>query len=532
MSLDSLVTAAAGNDLKFVFVGGKGGVGKTTSSSAIATLLASLCHKRVLLISTDPAHSLGDAWRAEFSTQPMKMNIGFGGGGTLDIMEVDPQESMQGELNEWAHVSHEVFGQNDKKNEWESKITQFQEWLSGIPGIDEATALSSAIQHIESGAYDIIVFDTAPTGHTLKLLALPEILEHGLNKLQSWQTTFWGYWEMLKGQQNRVALKEQVQNKLMHYKRDIQKVACMLQDQQRTRFVVVCIAEFLSVSETQRLLQELQKYQVVASHIVVNQLVVNDALSHSELAELESLAEVGTLHLSQTLLQKTVHACRLATARKSIQQRYLSELKGYPETKHIVDGICEVPLLPEEVTGSEAIQRFSKLLIHKSQVATTPLAASAAAAGKLYEDNLSKKNATFSPGDTVQITGLRKAPQFNNLEGKVSSRKNDGTGRYSITVKYNGVDNILDLQPKNIELVQKSEKKAKTSTHNDDSQSSNPIMDKAKALLEDPEIKAVVDQNPKFKDAVQQCLTNPINVMQYLMDPEMAPLISKVMAKM
>merc|ERR1719335_792864 len=79
------------------------------------------------------------------------------------------------------------------------KIHSFQEWLSGIPGIDEATALSSAIEHIESGRYDMIVFDTAPTGHTLKLLELPKILQVGLDKLESWQATLWGYWEMIRG---------------------------------------------------------------------------------------------------------------------------------------------------------------------------------------------------------------------------------------------------------------------------------------------------------------------------------------------
>merc|ERR1719502_931746 len=79
------------------------------------------------------------------------------------------------------------------------KVTEFQEWLSGIPGIDEATALTSTIEHIESGRYDTIVFDTAPTGHTLKLLELPKILQMGLDKLEGWQATLWGYWEMIRG---------------------------------------------------------------------------------------------------------------------------------------------------------------------------------------------------------------------------------------------------------------------------------------------------------------------------------------------
>ena len=72
-----------GDDLKFVFVGGKGGVGKTTSSSAIATLLAGRCNQRVLLVSTDPAHSLSDAFRREFSNEPTSPGVA-----NLDVMEV------------------------------------------------------------------------------------------------------------------------------------------------------------------------------------------------------------------------------------------------------------------------------------------------------------------------------------------------------------------------------------------------------------------------------------------------------------
>ena len=77
-------------DLKFVFVGGKGGVGKTTSSSGIATRLAQ-GGKRVLLVSTDPAHSLSDAFRMEVNNEPTKV-----GDNTLWVMEVDPSEFASG----------------------------------------------------------------------------------------------------------------------------------------------------------------------------------------------------------------------------------------------------------------------------------------------------------------------------------------------------------------------------------------------------------------------------------------------------
>ena len=75
-------------------------------------------------------------------------------------MEVDPKETMDGELQSWIEYSRDLLGEDESSDDMMKKINSFQDWLTGIPGIDEATALSSAIRHIESGEYDIIVFDT------------------------------------------------------------------------------------------------------------------------------------------------------------------------------------------------------------------------------------------------------------------------------------------------------------------------------------------------------------------------------------
>eukprot|EP00986_Skeletonema_menzelii_P001675 scaffold460_cov81-Skeletonema_menzelii.AAC.15 len=554
MSLDSLLTCATSTDLKFIFVGGKGGVGKTTSSSAIATLLAKYCNKRVLLVSTDPAHSLSDAFRCEFTNDPKCPGVD-----NLHVMEVDPSDTMEAELKKWADLAKDMHNQDsdnggDANDEMVTKIKQFQEWLSGVPGIDEATALSSAIQHIESDNYDMIVFDTAPTGHTLKLLGMPEILEAGIEKLQSWQSTLWGYLDVIKGMGSSASLKrmnakETVANMLEQYKRRIQKVALMLQDQHRTRFVVVCIAEYLSVSETQRLLRELKKNNVRASHIVVNQLVVDNALTKEELAELEGLAEVGTLHLGQQLLNKTVHACRLTTARKSIQEKYLGQLKSFPETQDILEGICELPLLAEEVTGNDALLRFAGFMVRNPPTTEGGGKPSLSNGPKpLYDDQLESlsKGATTdassswtpSKGDEVKIIDLVKSAQYNGIEGTVISPIDPETNRCGIRIIYEGKTKTLALQQKNLVFLHqaKKAKKAEVLTGGDVFTPSMveqpPAVNKAKALLDDPEIKAMIEGNPKFKDAVEDVLSNPMNVMKYFSDPEMSPLISKAMSKL
>lgn len=553
MSLDSLLTAATSTDLKFIFVGGKGGVGKTTSSSAIATLLAKYCNKRVLLVSTDPAHSLSDAFRCDFTNDPKCPGVE-----NLHVMEVDPSDTMEAELKKWMELAKDMHYQDsdngdDANDEMVTKIKQFQEWLSGVPGIDEATALSSAIQHIESDNYDMIVFDTAPTGHTLKLLGMPEILEAGIEKLQSWQSTLWSYWDVIKGMGSsasvkRMNAKETVGNMLEQYKRRIQKVALMLQDQHRTRFIVVCIAEYLSVSETQRLLRELKKNNVRASHIVVNQLVVDNALTKEELAELEGLAEVGNLHLSQQLLNKTVHACRLTTARKSIQEKYLGQLKSFPETQDILEGICELPLLAEEVTGNDALLRFAGYMVRNPPTPDSLGKSLSAGPKSLYDDQLEslsggaaiEDSSTWTPskGDEVKIIDLIKSAQYNGIDGVVISPLDPETNRCGIRIIYEGKTKTLALQQKNLVFLHqaKKAKKAKALTKGDvftpTMAEQQPVVNKAKALLDDPEIKAMIEGSPKFKDAVEDVLNNPMNVMKYLSDPEMSPLISKAMSKL
>eukprot|EP00940_MAST-03C_sp_MAST-3C-sp2_P002729 g2729.t1 len=178
MSIRSLIDPK-GNDIQFVFVGGKGGVGKTTCSCAIATQFAKARpDQKVLLISTDPAHNLSDAFGQTFGGKPTKVN----GVSTMNLfaMETDPSHVVETEIKDTARgVAGEM-------------VKDFQSWIANVPGIDEAMALSTVLGHVQSGDFDLIVFDTAPTGHTLRLLQLPAVLQIGIDKLTSWKAKLSG----------------------------------------------------------------------------------------------------------------------------------------------------------------------------------------------------------------------------------------------------------------------------------------------------------------------------------------------------
>ena len=440
MSLAGLIE---NRDLSFVFIGGKGGVGKTTSSSALACQLA--FDRKVLLISTDPAHSLSDAFRQTFSGEPQAIP----GVPNLEVMEVNPERYLREEVETWTQLALEA-GLVDNCDVV-SKIRDFQSWLLGIPGVDEATALSSVIELIEGGKYDVIVFDTAPTGHTLKLLQLPEVMQAGLERLESWQTTLWNYWEVLKagGKHNPASLKKKVTQRIRDYKHGIEKVGNMLKDAKRTAFVVVCIAEYLSISETQRLLQELKKHKVNATHIIVNQLFLQEPMGDT--GQLKEL--LGGV---PDLLRKVENSLSLTSARHGIQQKYFAELRNFPETRNLE--IVQVPLLPKEITGPEALLDLSAFFVpanYRSSAKARPTLLTnrqVASPRQLYERSASSSGVAFDEGDSVTITGLHKSPQYNGVLAVVVKVTEDGR----VAVRVAGADGktkVLSLKADNLKTV-------------------------------------------------------------------------------
>ena len=159
----------------FVFFGGKGGVGKTTVSCAYASRCAN-AGVRTLVVSTDPAHSVSDVFDQQFGDDPEPV-AGIDG---LDAMEIDPEDEMQRHLQEIrSGLSEQV------SVAMVSEINRQLEMSHGTPGAYEAALFDAfvGVMRNESEPYDRVVFDTAPTGSTLRLLGLPEFLGDWIDRL-------------------------------------------------------------------------------------------------------------------------------------------------------------------------------------------------------------------------------------------------------------------------------------------------------------------------------------------------------------
>ena len=245
---------------KYIYVGGKGGVGKTTTSSSLGVTLTKY-RKSVLIISTDPAHNLGDSFDQKFTSKPTKVN----GIDNLYCMEIDPTNYLSNiPLEQLVGVEN---------NEYTKSV--LQEITSSFPGIDEATSLGEVMKLIRSFDYETIIFDTAPTGHTLRLLNLPNIIEKGLSKMLYYQQKYGNIINQVTSMISADVTK--VQQKMVDYllalKEAVEEMNKKFKDASVTTFIAVCIPEFLSLYETERLVVELSKFEIDICNIVINQVL-------------------------------------------------------------------------------------------------------------------------------------------------------------------------------------------------------------------------------------------------------------------
>ena len=300
-------------DLKLIIFGGKGGVGK--SVCAIATALALSKNFKTLLISTDPAHSVSDCLEQEIGFKVVNVD----GTANMSALEVDADKALSNFKTEHRNELKKLF---DTSTNLDSEDIDEMLDLS-IPGIDEMMSFKTIIDFIEEGGYDKYVVDTAPTGHALRLISSPKLLDDWIKvaarmrwKYRYMVTSFSGSYQQ-----------DEVDALLFSLKKIVTRIQNLLRDKTKCEFIPVCIPEAMATMETDRLLADLSASGIIARQIIVNNVMVSDD---------------GDF-------------CKRV---KANQLPYLQEIKKTFSNLNIV----QVPKFAEEIKGLEALDKLRQVL--------------------------------------------------------------------------------------------------------------------------------------------------------------------------
>ena len=405
--------------------GGKGGVGKTTSSASWAL---SLCEAgfRTLVVSTDPAHSLGDALQEKLTGIPKQLDTSFlsaGSGGSLWAMEIDPQMA----LAEFKEIVDASMGSDSSSGGGSGGgmlgsmgLPDVQKDLADIlggvsdppPGTDEIVALTKLIAYLKNGyttpdgrliKFDRIVLDTAPTGHTLRMLQLPPFLLTLVGRLRGIRDKTGSLGGMFGGGSgggsggggSKASDKyDQVLNdygfgddmgagkdspvtdssskpvdRLTKFEDNMKELQSLLHNPKECEFTIVTIPTEMATAESARLLQSLHNEHIAVRRVLINQVIPTQTLSPSSTSSTTPTTSTttdtpATASTSTTADTSTAAAADAYLNRLRIgQKKCINELKQISTASNIL--LTEIPYFDMEIRTVYGLRVISNFLLPK-----------------------------------------------------------------------------------------------------------------------------------------------------------------------
>jgi len=319
-------------DRRYILVGGKGGVGKSSISASLATTFAANGQK-TLIISTDPAHSLSDSFDQDLSGGQMVKVEGIE---NLYAMEINPQEAGT-DLKSLAGIDDEDDQTVDNLMDGLSQFGfgEIGDLMDTMPpGIDEAMALAKVIQFIKSDEYanyQRIIFDTAPTGHTLRMLSLPDFLDTFVGKLIKVRVRMNNAASAFKSLLGMEAERDNTLEIMESLKESMGVVRNLFRNKETTEFMIATIPTIMAINESERLREQLKMEEIPVDHVIVNQVLPENP------------------------------ECKFCSVRAKGQQENLEYISKVFHDLNVV----EVEFFDQEVRGIDALLKMGSKILEK-----------------------------------------------------------------------------------------------------------------------------------------------------------------------
>jgi arsenite-transporting ATPase len=337
-AVESLADDVTVDAPEYVLYGGKGGVGKTTM--AAATALASAREgTATLAVSTDPAHSLSDSLEVDVPGEPSRLREDV----PLYGVEIDPERmdegpfaDGEGEMGMGGMPGMEAMVGEDSPLGGDGGDGSMG-GMGRMPGADEAAAMQLLLRYMDDERFDRVVVDTAPTGHTLRLLELPELMDSMMGRMMAMRERLSGMMDSVKGMFGADTDPEAGMADLREMAERIERLRAALRDPGRTDFRVVMVPEAMSVVESQRLVSRLAEFEVPVSTLVVNRVM-------------QDLADVTGVETEWFVAPDLEH-CEFCQRRWDVQRDALSRAQDLFRGREVK----RVPLFADEVRGEEML---------------------------------------------------------------------------------------------------------------------------------------------------------------------------------
>ena len=305
-------------DLKLILFGGKGGSGKTTSAAAAALYLVKTTKKKILIVSTDPAPSLGDSFDVEIGNKITQIKD------RLWAIEFDAKELAE----DFRKKNLEAIKTLVERGTYltQEDIEVFENLA--IPGMDEMMAIIKIAELLNTKAYDLIILDTAPTGHTKVLLSLPKAMESWLKVMGLMQEKHQFLMKHWRGKY----VKDEADIFLEDSRTDVTGVKNLLKNPDLTEFVPVTIPEPMSILETEGLIEHLDGLDMKVESIIANQILFPGE-------------------------------CEFCKKRAEIQEKHIKLI----DEKFKRFQILKMPLFPKEIRGEKDLLEYAEILFGEKE---------------------------------------------------------------------------------------------------------------------------------------------------------------------